>query len=145
MFAFSSSEQASDRSSFSVHPNGIISVTAGVPLVIVPVLSSATISTLPVSSSEVAVLNRTPLFAPIPLPTIIATGVASPSAHGQLMTSTEMALASAKSNALPTISQTIKVTVAIPITAGTNTPETLSAIFAIGALVADAFSTVFII
>ena len=89
--------------------------------------------------------RSSPLFAPIPLPTIIATGVASPSAHGQLMTSTEMALASAKSNALPTISQTIKVTVAIPITAGTNTPETLSAIFAMGALVADAFSTVFII
>ena len=36
-----------------------------------------------------------PFFAPMPLPTMIATGVARPSAHGQLMTSTEMPRASA--------------------------------------------------
>ena len=72
-----------------------MSVTRGSPLVIVPVLSSATIWTLPVSSSETAVLKRMPFFAPMPLPTMIATGVARPSAHGQLMTSTEMPRASA--------------------------------------------------
>ena len=36
-----------------------------------------------------------PVLAPRPLPTMIATGVARPSAHGQLMTSTEMPRASA--------------------------------------------------
>ena len=74
---------------------GKISVTRGSPLVMVPVLSSATICTLPVFSSETAVLNRMPFFAPMPLPTMMATGVARPSAHGQLMTSTEMPRASA--------------------------------------------------
>ena len=99
---------------------GRISVTFGSPLVIVPVLSNATICTLPVSSIisdfkalpgnglsgnldgnyllggnlkfigehvsipaeftlpvssiETAVLNIIPFFAPIPFPTIIATG-----------------------------------------------------------------------
>ena len=73
----------------------IISVTLGSPLVIVPVLSSATISIFPVSSRDDAVLNIMPFFAPIPLPTIIATGVASPRAHGQLITRTDIPLASA--------------------------------------------------
>ena len=68
----------------------IISVTLGVPSVIVPVLSSATILTFPAFSSVSAVLNKIPFFAPTPLPTIIATGVASPSAHGQLITRTDM-------------------------------------------------------
>ena len=49
----------------------------------------------PVSSRLAAVLNRMPFFAPSPLPTMMATGVARPSAHGQLMTSTEMPRASA--------------------------------------------------
>ena len=61
----------------------------------VPVLSSTTVWARPVSSSETAVLNRMPWRAPTPLPTMIATGVASPSAHGQLITSTEMPRASA--------------------------------------------------
>ena len=74
---------------------GTMSVTCGSPLVIVPVLSSATTFVLPVSSKEAAVLNKMPFFAPTPLPTMIATGVANPSAQGQLMTSTEIALASA--------------------------------------------------
>ena len=53
------------------------------------------------ASSETAVLNRMPCFAPMPLPTIIATGVASPSAQGQLITSTDMPRASAKPTLLP--------------------------------------------
>ena len=40
----------------------------------------------------------------------MATGVAKPSAQGQLITSTEIALAIANPNVLPTKSHTIKVT-----------------------------------
>ena len=76
---------------------------------------------------------------------MIATGVASPSAHGQLITSTEMPRASAYPTLCPAISQTMVVMTAIVITAGTNTPETLSAIFAIGAFVAAASLTILII
>lgn len=107
----------------------------------VPVLSSATICIFPVSSRETAVLNIIPFLAPMPFPTMMATGVASPSAHGQLMTRTEIALASAKPTGFPASSHTISVTIAIPMTVGTNTPETLSAILAIGALVAAASLT----
>ena len=64
-------------------------------MVMVPVLSRATIRVFPVSSRETAVLNRIPFRAPMPFPTMIATGVASPSAQGQLITSTEMPLARA--------------------------------------------------
>ena len=93
---FISREYASlNKVSSSYSLIGIISVTLGSPFVIVPVLSSATIFILPVSSSETAVLNKIPFFAPTPFPTIIATGVASPSAQGQLITSTEIPLASA--------------------------------------------------
>ena len=42
---------------------GKISVTFGWPVVIVPVLSKATISTLPASSKDTAVLNKIPFFA----------------------------------------------------------------------------------
>ena len=88
--------QARRSSSVSVTPGaGQRSVTVGSPEVMVPVLSSATIWIRPVSSREAAVLKRMPFFAPMPLPTMIATGVARPSAHGQLMTSTEMPRASA--------------------------------------------------
>ena len=86
-----------------------------------------------------------PFLAPTPLPTIIATGVASPSAHGQLITSTDMALAAAKPNSLPVITQPASVSRAIAITAGTNIPDTLSAIRAIGAFVAAASDTVLMI
>ena len=50
------------------------------------------------------------------------------------MTSTEIALAMANPKVSPTKIQIKNVTTAMVITAGTNTPETLSAIFAIGAL-----------
>ena len=71
----------------------------------------------------------------------MATGVASPKAQGQEITKTEIALESANSNPIPAISQTIPVTIAIPITTGTNTPLTLSANLAIGALELLASST----
>ena len=72
---------------------------------------------------------------------MIATGVASPSAHGQLMTSTETALASANPTGLPSSIQTRNVTAAMEMTVGTKMPETLSATFAIGAFVAAASPT----
>ena len=91
-----SSAAARVSSSVSETPSaGRMSVTFGSPLVMVPVLSSATIWVRPAASSEAAVLNRMPFFAPRPLPTMMATGVARPSAQGQLMTSTEMPRASA--------------------------------------------------
>jgi len=121
---------------------GIISVTVGAPFVIVPVLSSATIFVLPHSSKDTAVLNKIPFFAPIPLPTIIATGVASPSAQGQLITNTDIPLAKAKPIVCPKRSHIITVITAIVITAGTNTPDTLSATLAIGALDAAALLTI---
>ena len=143
---FFSRLQASARSSCSLFASArMISVTFGSPLVMVPVLSSATISILPASSRETAVLNIMPCFAPMPLPTIMATGVASPSAHGQLMTRTEMPRASAKPTLWPASSHTMVVMTAIVITVGTNTPDTLSATFAIGALVAAASLTIWMI
>lgn len=88
---FASSETAACKSSRSVTPSaGMRSVTSGWPEVMVPVLSRATMRVRPVCSRLAAVLNRMPFFAPTPLPTMMATGVARPSAHGQLMTSTEM-------------------------------------------------------
>ena len=114
-------------------------------MVTVPVLSSTTISTFPASSRETAVLKRIPFFAPKPLPTIIATGVASPRAQGQLMTNTEIPRAKVKPKVWPIKSQTTVVTIAIEITTGTKMPETLSATFAMGALVAAASLTMVII
>ena len=70
---------------------------------------------------------------------MMATGVARPNAHGQLITRTEIPLARANAIVSPARSQPIVVITAIVMTAGTNTPETLSAIFAIGAFVADHF------
>ena len=103
---------------------------------IVPVLSSATIFTLPALSIASDVLNKIPFFAPTPPATIIATGVASPSAHGQLITSTEIPRASANETLAPAKSHAAAAAAAIKITMGTKTPLTLSAIFATGAFVA---------
>ena len=78
----------------------------------------------------------------MPLPTMMATGVARPRAQGQLMTSTEMPRARAKPRPRPSSSQTAVVTRAMAMTAGTNTPDTLSATLAMGALVAAASLTI---
>ena len=72
---------------------------------------------LPVSSRETAVLKRIPFFAPIPLPTIMATGVARPNAHGQLMTRTEIPRARANAIVSPARSQPMVVITAIVMTA----------------------------
>ncbi len=102
-------------------------------------------SVFPAVSRLSAVLKSIPFFAPLPLPTMIATGVASPRAQGQLITRTDIPLASEKPMLWPLTSQITIVINAIPITTGTKMPETLSAIFAIGALVAEASETILII
>ena len=73
---------------------------------------------------------------------MIATGVASPSAHGQLTTSTQIPLASANPTVWPTASHISVVTIAIAMTTGTNIPEIVSASFATGAFVAAASLTI---
>ena len=139
---FFSSAAARVSSSSLVTPSaGSTSVTTGSPLVMVPVLSSATICTRPAISSEAAVLNSTPCFAPMPLPTMMATGVARPSAQGQLITSTEMARPSAWPTSGSISIQTTKVMTAMEITAGTKMPLTRSATLAMGAFVAAASDT----
>jgi len=60
-----------------------------------PVLSSTTVSTARSVSRTSALRISTPSSAPRPVATITAVGVASPSAHGQAMTSTPTALVSA--------------------------------------------------
>ena len=122
-----------------------MSVTQGCPSVTVPVLSRAIICVLPAISRAEAVLYSIPILAPAPLPAIIATGVASPRAHGQLITSTDIPLAMAKENDCPAISQPASVSKERIMIEGTNILETLSAIRAIGAFVAAASETVFII
>ena len=122
-----------------------ISVTAGLPRVTVPVLSSTTVPTLRRFSSASALLNRMPISAPLPVPTIMATGVARPSAHGQLITSTATAEVSASLMLPVSAIHATKVTAEITNTTGTNTPATLSAMRAMGALVALASSTSWII
>ena len=72
---------------------------------------------------------------------MIANGVASPNAHGQEITSTEIATLRANSNVAPHASQTIAVTRAMPMTTGTNIPLTLSASLPIGAFDEAAFFT----
>ena len=119
----------------------ITSVTEGCPTVIVPVLSSTTVSMECRVSRLTADFMRMPYSAAFPVPTIIATGVARPRAQGQDITSTAMALERANSKDWPAISHTMAVSMAMIITVGTKTPLTLSARRAIGALVFPASST----
>ena len=86
-------------------------------------------------------LIKMPCSAPLPVPTMMATGVAKPKAQGQEITRTQMAQDRANSKVAPLSSQTIAVSSAMPITMGTKTPAMRSANLAMGALVADASST----
>ena len=73
--------------------------------------------------------KRIPTSAPLPVPTMIDVGVASPRAHGQAMIRTDTVLSRArlKAGSGPATSQTTNVRAASPITTGTNTPVTASA------------------
>ena len=69
--------------------------TEGFPSVMVPVLSKASMSDFAMVSRSAASLNNIPLFAAIEIPTSVAIGVASPKAHGQAITMTEIPTISA--------------------------------------------------
>src|SRR5699024_12723742 len=71
-----------------------ISVTTGLPSVMVPVLSNTIVSSLCVVSSATPLLMRTPFSAPLPVPIMIDVGVARPSAQGQATTSIVMKIVS---------------------------------------------------
>ncbi len=91
-------------------------------------------STRRVDSSTSGPLISSPSWAPRPVPTSSATGVARPSAHGQAMISTATAAVNANVALSPVPSQKPSVATAIAITIGTKTPETRSASRCTGAL-----------
>ncbi len=62
-----------------------------------------------------------PSWAPRPVPTSSAVGVARPSAQGQAMISTATAADDANASPAPASSQPAQVSTAKPITMGTNT------------------------
>ncbi len=102
---------------------GTTSTSAIFPVVTVPVLSSTIVSTRRVDSSTSGPLIRIPSWAPRPVPTSSAVGVASPRAHGQAMISTATAAANANEAPLPAPSQNTSVATARTITIGTKMPE----------------------
>ncbi len=102
-------------------PSVRTSVTSGSPLVSVPVLSMTTVSMRADASRAAAFLTSTPRLAPRPVPTMIAVGVARPSASGQVITTTVMAKSSAVSTPAPDQSQTRKVPT--PPTRATSTSQ----------------------
>ena len=142
-----SQDPASLRSVFSsISPNGITSVTFGFPSVTVPVLSSTTASTLCPISRASPLLIRMPCFALTPVPTMMAVGVASPSAQGHAMTSTATKMVSTKEISLPpTTSHRSAATTAMHMTVGTKYPATRSASLEMGAFFPWASSIIFTI
>ena len=97
------------------------------PVVTVPVLSNTTVSTRRVVSSTSGPLIRMPSWAPRPVPTISAVGVARPRAHGQAMISTDTAAVNAAVSPSPVPAQNPNVATASAITIGTKMPEIRSA------------------
>ena len=73
-----------------------------VPRVMVPVLSSTMVVELVHCLQCLAPLDKMPIWAPRPVPTMIAVGVASPSAQGQAMISTETKVIRANVNRVST-------------------------------------------
>ena len=97
------------------------------PSVMVPVLSTTIASMVRLSSRTSPPLMITPSWAPRPVPTMIPSGVARPSAQGQAMISTATAAVKASSGSLPSTSHVVSVTIAVRMASGTNTAETRSA------------------
>ena len=114
-------------------PSGITSVTVGRPSVSVPVLSTISVCRRPACSSAAALRIRMPACAPRPVPTMIAVGVASPSAQGHAITSTATACTSACVASPVHHHVAPNVTTAIATTTGTKMPDTRSAMRWIGA------------
>ncbi len=96
-------------------------------MVTVPVLSGTTVSIRRVDSSTSGPLMRMPSWAPRPVPTSSAVGVASPRAHGQAMISTATAAVNSAPVGAPVPSQNPSVATARAMTMGTNTAEIRSA------------------
>ena len=119
-----------------------ISVTTGLPIVSVPVLSNTIVSILLAVSSASPLFIKIPNCAAFPVPTMMAVGVARPSAHGQAITSTLTKIVSAKAKSCVERYQSSTATKAIAITVGTKYREILSAIRAIGAFLPCASSTI---
>ena len=117
---------------------------AGLPSVMVPVLSITSVSTFSIASRASASRISTPADAPRPVATMIDIGVASPSAHGQAMISTATALTIAWANwgGGPISAQATNVTTATTTTAGTKYPATVSATRWIGARLRCASATI---
>ena len=137
-----STAPASRSSSVSCTP-GAAATPASVirPAVIVPVLSSTTVSTRRVLSRISGPLIRMPSCAPRPVPTRIAVGVARPIAHGQAMIRTATAAVNAAAGPAPDASQPARVAAAITSTTGTKIALTRSARRCTGALPAWAWVT----
>ena len=113
----------------------IISVTSGVPLVMVHVLSKIIVFTLQSISSGSHHLIRIPFSAHLPVPTISAVGVANHNAHGQAITITAAKYINEAVNHAPRKKNQMTKTInAMMMTVGTNIHETLSANHWIGAL-----------
>ena len=122
-------------------------VTSGRPSVTVPVLSRTTVSIFLAVSMLSASLISMPFSAPFPMPTIMAVGVASPSAHGHAIIST---VTIARSPCVTPFSPSrtahrMNERRAIPIMTGTKTAAILSTSFWTGALLPCASWTIAII
>ncbi len=96
-------------------------------MVTVPVLSSTTVSTRRVDSSTSGPRTSTPSWAPRPVPTSSAVGVARPSAQGQATISTATAAVNAAVAPPPASSHPASVSAESATTSGTKTAETRSA------------------
>jgi hypothetical protein len=125
----------------SVPGAGTTSTRRMTPDVTVPVLSSTTVSTRRVDSSTSGPRISRPSWAPRPVPTSRAVGVARPSAQGQAMISTATAASNASVASWPVTSQPTRVRADRTSTAGTNHAEMRSARRCTGALPAWASST----
>ena len=122
-----SAAAASASTSSSLCPSLVCRpVTAGSPLVRVPVLSKSTVSTVRIDSSASRSLIRTPPLAARSVAIETTNGIARPSACGQAMTSTVMARTTAWSG-LPISVQTVAVIAAAPRASQNSQPAARSA------------------
>ncbi len=134
-FSIDAAYISNSSSDSKLRVRGIKSLTMGFPMVMVPVLSSTMVSSFAAFSRASLRLNKIPFSAPLPVPAMMAVGVARPSAQGQAMTRTATMRIMAGTNSPVAAHQIIKVINAMPMTAGTKTDATRSASAWIGALV----------
>ena len=119
----------------------ITSAIFSFPYVKVPVLSKTIVFTFCAFSKISLFFIKIPFDAHFPSLTTIARGVANPKLHGQATTNTVTNVVIAVPISFQMTKYAKNVTIAIAITAGTKYPDTLSAIFAIGAFVLLASTT----